>query len=63
MIKVILDSDLHFKNNAIRPDKANDVAKILDVCTREVVDAVIVPGDLTNNGSSGKSFLGKLIQI
>lgn len=53
-LNLIIDSDLHFKNGYIRLDKYNHSDIILDVSTKNNIDAIICAGDLTNNGFSGK---------
>jgi predicted phosphodiesterase len=49
----LLNSDTHYNKNGIRPDKLHDVDKMLEIVSSEKVDAVIVPGDLTDNGANG----------
>lgn len=49
---IVCDSDLHFQDGSIRSDKKDNVGKI----QRIKPDLVIAAGDLTNNGSDGKSF-------
>lgn len=53
-LKLIIDSDLHFKNGKIRHDKINHVEIINSVPN---VDAVICAGDLTDSGFDGKKIL------
>ena len=50
-MKFIIDSDLHYKNGKIRPDKNDDVRKIIDVCNEEDIKIVLAIGDLTDNGN------------
>jgi hypothetical protein len=54
MIKFILNSDLHYNKDGIRPDKQDNVTKMLDLVKTTRIDAVIVPGDLTDVGSDGR---------
>ena len=56
MIKFLVDSDLHFRRN-IRNDKLDHVKKITNLCNQEKINALICPGDLTNNGWNGKHIL------
>lgn len=56
--KFILVSDLHYIDN-IRPDKKNNISSILSCVTSENIDALIVPGDLTDIGSDGNCSIWK----
>lgn len=53
-ITLVIDSDLHFKADGIRFDKADHLAKLRQLSD---IDAIICAGDLTNNGFDGKRFL------
>ena len=55
MVTFIVDSDLHF-TNSITPKKSNHVSLITGICKERQIDAVICPGDLTDNGWNGKSL-------
>ncbi len=57
MLKLIVNSDLHFQRGSIREDKVNHLATIQRINQSEGVDAVICAGDLTNNGFDGKALL------
>jgi len=52
-ITFILDSDTHFRYDGIRPDKKDNINKILNLTTKETIDAVIITGDLTDTGGDG----------
>jgi len=56
MTKFLVNSDLHF-NSDIRNRKKFNVEKIIDLCEKENIDALLCPGDLTNNGWDGSNFL------
>jgi predicted MPP superfamily phosphohydrolase len=53
MTTFIVDSDIHFKHQ-IKPYKSNHVEKIIELTRKEKINAVICPGDLTDNGWDGK---------
>lgn len=53
----IVDSDIHFEHE-IKQYKSNHVKLITDLCQTEKIDAVICPGDLTNNGWNGANLCG-----
>lgn len=57
MLKLIIDSDLHFCDGKIRIDKTDHLAIIKEIHRTENVDAMICMGDLTESGTDGKSFL------
>lgn len=57
MLKLIVDSDLHFGQGHIRADKSNHAALIPKIVRDEGVDAVICAGDLTERGWDGKNLL------
>lgn len=52
-ITLILLSDLHFQHNHIREDKSNNYNTILELSKENKIDAIIVPGDLTNTAGTG----------
>lgn len=54
--KFLVDSDLHFRHH-ITDYKKNHVEKIIKECDKEKIDALICPGDLTNNGWDGSHLL------
>lgn len=53
----LVDSDLHF-TNTIRSYKKDHVKKIIAMCENEKIDALICPGDLTNDGWDGANLCG-----
>jgi predicted MPP superfamily phosphohydrolase len=53
----LVDSDLHFTNQ-IRSYKKNHVEKIINLCQNQNINALICPGDLTNNGWDGANMCG-----
>ncbi len=56
-IRLVIDSDLHFRNGSIRPDKSHHETLIKKLAESEKLDAVICAGDLTEKGYDGKKFM------
>ena len=54
-ITFLVDSDLHFKHEIIST-KTNNVNKIITLAQKEKINALICPGDLTDNGWDGAHF-------
>ena len=65
-MKFILDSDLHYAvrrkggRAIIRPDKKDDVSKIIQLCNDEGINVVLVAGDLTHTGLARHCLWDKL---
>lgn len=53
----LVDSDIHF-TDTIRSYKSDHVKKIIDLCQTEKIDALICPGDLTDDGWDGANMCG-----
>jgi 3',5'-cyclic AMP phosphodiesterase CpdA len=53
-LRLIIDSDLHFKDGQIRKSKTDHVETILSIVPEYEVDAIICAGDLTDSGYDGK---------
>jgi len=64
-MQFILDSDLHYsvrehgQRAMIRPDKKNDVLKIIRLCNQYSIEVVLTAGDLTNTGLGRHCVLDK----
>jgi 3',5'-cyclic AMP phosphodiesterase CpdA len=56
MIRLILDSDLHFADGAIKPNKSDHLEKIIGYVGENNVDAMICAGDLTDVGTDGRGI-------
>lgn len=57
MIRLIVDSDLHFTADGPRADKRDHAARIREVAATNSINAIICAGDLTDMGWDGKRFL------
>lgn len=56
-LRLIINSDLHFTEAGIRPDKSGHAALAREVVSKTPIDAIICAGDLTDMGWDGRRFL------